>query len=247
MAVLEGGACAFLAGLASLEVHHWVSGGTLRSLEPGWLEPALHVSVLGAVGLLLLLLAVRSGRFVIAVAARVVGGLALAGGIILIAANPVITDEPVGAALFWNALLPGYAVPALLAVAAVAAGAPSRRLLASYAVAALFMWITLTVRHAFHREGMGVEIGIEDAELWAYSGAWLLMGGGLMAVGLRAGVRSLRLAALALVGLAAAKVFLLDMAGLDGLWRVLSFLGLGVSLIGLGAFYRRQAGAPSPS
>ena len=52
-------------------------------------------------------------------------------------------------------------------------------------------------------------------------------------------MRSLRLAALALVGLAAAKVFLVDMAGLDGLWRVLSFLGLGVSLIGLGAFYRR--------
>jgi len=29
------------------------------------------------------------------------------------------------------------------------------------------------------------------------------------------------------------------MAGLSGLWRVLSFLGLGLSLIGLGAFYRR--------
>jgi uncharacterized membrane protein len=47
------------------------------------------------------------------------------------------------------------------------------------------------------------------------------------------------LAALALVGLTAAKVFLVDMAGLEGLWRVLSFLGLGVALIGLSAIYRR--------
>lgn len=60
-----------------------------------------------------------------------------------------------------------------------------------------------------------------------------------MAAGLATGQRALRLAALALVALVAAKVFLLDMAGLGGLWRVLSFLGLGLCLIGLGAFYRR--------
>ena len=36
--------------------------------------------------------------------------------------------------------------------------------------------------------------------------------------------------------------FLVDMSGLEGLWRVLSFLGLGLSLIGLGAVYRRFAG-----
>jgi len=45
--------------------------------------------------------------------------------------------------------------------------------------------------------------------------------------------KSLRLAALGIVGLVAAKAFLIDMAGLDGLWRVLSFLGLGLTLIAL--------------
>ena len=77
------------------------------------------------------------------------------------------------------------------------------------------------------------------SELWAYSGAWLALGAALMAAGWRSGLRGLRLAALSLVALVAAKVFLVDMAGLGGLWRVLSFLGLGLSLIGLGAFYRR--------
>jgi len=34
-------------------------------------------------------------------------------------------------------------------------------------------------------------------------------------------------------------VFLVDMADLTGLWRVLSFLGLGLALIGLGVVHRR--------
>ena len=53
-----------------------------------------------------------------------------------------------------------------------------------------------------------------------------------------------RIWALAIVGLVAAKAFLIDMAGLTGLWRVLSFLGLGLVLIGLGTLYRRFV--PSP-
>jgi uncharacterized membrane protein len=65
-----------------------------------------------------------------------------------------------------------------------------------------------------------------------------------MAVGIAAGIRRLRLAALAIIGLTSAKVFLVDMAGLVGLWRVLSFLGLGLVLIGLGAAYRRLVVPP---
>jgi uncharacterized membrane protein len=36
-----------------------------------------------------------------------------------------------------------------------------------------------------------------------------------------------------------AKVFLIDMAGLQGLLRVMSFFGLGAALLGLGYAYRR--------
>ena len=86
---------------------------------------------------------------------------------------------------------------------------------------------------------------MEDAELWAWSGAWLAYGVAVMAIGIAAGIRRLRLAALAIVGLTTAKVFLVDMSGLVGLWRVLSFLGLGLVLIGLGAAYRRLV-APRP-
>jgi uncharacterized membrane protein len=89
-------------------------------------------------------------------------------------------------------------------------------------------------------------VAVQDAELWAWSGAWLAYGIAVMAIGIGVGARQLRLAALAIVGLATAKVFLVDMAGLVGLWRVLSFLGLGLVLIGFGAAFRRLV-APTPA
>ena len=44
---------------------------------------------------------------------------------------------------------------------------------------------------------------------------------------------------LGIVGLATAKVFLLDMSGLEGAWRALSFIGLGLALVGIGLVYQK--------
>jgi len=43
----------------------------------------------------------------------------------------------------------------------------------------------------------------------------------------------------AVIGLVCAKVFLIDMSGLTDLYRVASFLGLGLSLVGIGYIYQR--------
>ena len=47
------------------------------------------------------------------------------------------------------------------------------------------------------------------------------------------------------MALVTAKVFLVDMGGLTGLWRVLSFLGLGLTLIALGSLYGRFVAKPA--
>jgi uncharacterized membrane protein len=115
-----------------------------------------------------------------------------------------------------------------------------RHILAAYAVVAGFVWITLQIRQIFHPSSMALSASpIEEAELWAWSGAWLGYGIVLMFLGIRASNRALRLTALGVVGLVCVKVFLIDMADLTGLWRVVSFLGLGLALIGLGAVHRR--------
>jgi uncharacterized membrane protein len=171
----------------------------------------------------------------------------------LLLGNPAFTGEPVGPTPVLNALLPAYLLPALLAALAVrhpgtTRPPPLRPVLGGYALIAAFAWITLEVRHLFHPAAIGLDAApIEDAELWAWSGAWLVFGAALMAGGIRAGSKALRLAAIAVIGLTAAKVFMVDMAGLVGLWRVLSFLGLGLTLIGLGAVYRRFVQPPLPT
>lgn len=246
VAVLEAGACAFAALGVALEVHHAVDPGRMAAFDSGFVEAAVQVSAAGAVAVVLQRVHSRSGRVVLGAAWRLLGGLALAGGAALLVFNPGITGDIVGRSLLGNALLPAYAVPAALALVALQGGATPRRLLAGYALLAAFAWVTLEVRQVFHPGALDFDgEPFDDFEVWAYSGAWLLLGAALMAAGLRIGQRGLRLAALALVALVAAKVFLLDMAGLGGLWRVLSFLGLGLSLIGLGAFYRRYVVPPA--
>lgn len=176
---------------------------------------------------------------------RIQGALALAGGAILILANPASTGEPVGSLPFLDWLLPAYLLPAVLAlVAARSLAPPYRTVLASYALFAIFVWITLEIRHLFHGTVIGPRQSLTGPELWAMSGGWLAYGAALLVAGLRMKMRPLRLAGIGLVGLVAAKVFIVDMAELDGLWRVLSFLGLGLSLIALGTVYRRLADRP---
>jgi uncharacterized membrane protein len=56
-----------------------------------------------------------------------------------------------------------------------------------------------------------------------------------------------RHAALTVLSVTVAKVFLYDMADLTGLYRVASFLGLGLVLIGIGYVYRRFVFRPPPA
>ena len=60
---------------------------------------------------------------------------------------------------------------------------------------------------------------------------WALAGVGTMVLGLRRDLGIVRIAGLALLGLAVAKVFLFDLATLTSVYRVVSFIGLGLLLL----------------
>jgi len=68
----------------------------------------------------------------------------------------------------------------------------------------------------------------------------------LLLLGLAGRHRILRLASAAILVLAVAKVFLIDMAALEGVLRALSFLGLGLVLVGIGLIYQRLLAPPRP-
>jgi uncharacterized membrane protein len=244
--VLEAGSVAFVTVLAALEIRQGfhVFGG-LPGPSLMFAEAALQLTSLAVLAFATLRIAERLNRPVLMWCWYVQGLLASVIGIVLVGLNPAVSDLEVGSLKLLDWLLPAYLLPALIAAAATREPAirrlPELRIaLAGYALLAGFVWLTLEVRHLFNAGPIGLRSApVQDAELWAWSGAWLAYGVVVMAIGIAAADRRVRLAALAVVGLTSAKVFIFDMSGLVGLWRVLSFLGLGLVLIGLGAVYRR--------
>ena len=106
------------------------------------------------------------------------------------------------------------------------------------AAASFLAMVSLHVRYAFNGEDL-VEGVMSMEEFYTYSVVWLLSGLVSLGVGIHKNISALRLAATALIGVTICKVFLLDAAELDGLYRVFSFIGLGLSLIGLSFFYTK--------
>lgn len=252
--VLEAGAVAFLTVLVGMEVRQISNDGTIARAELAFAEAALHVSSLGVLAVVMMRIATRLDRPVFGWSWRIQGVVGLIWGVGLLAGNPLVSGDHVGHWPLINWLLPAYLLPAGLALVAARHPATAtplrlRLVLAIYALCAGFTWITLETRHLFHGPRIGLSRPALDPELWALSGAWLVYGALLLTIGFRRGLKPLRLTALAFIALAAAKVFIIDMSDLTGLWRVLSFLGLGLALIALGSVYRRMAGGtvPSPS
>ncbi|HEU5303653.1 MAG TPA: DUF2339 domain-containing protein [Gemmatimonadales bacterium] len=75
----------------------------------------------------------------------------------------------------------------------------------------------------------------------AVSAWWLVFAAALVAVGFRRSLKQVRLAGLAVAGLAVVKVLLYDLSSLDALYRVGSVFILGLVLLLLAYLYHRQA------
>jgi len=187
----------------------------------------------------------KAPRIVTAWGARLLLGAATLQVVALqvVLTNPLLTGEDVGGTVFFNKLLLAYLVPAVigLAVLWLARQQGHERVLraaAGLAFGLVFVWLTLEVRHLF--QGGVLDVGaVSDAEGYSYSVAWMLYAGALLALGVLLNESALRHAGLGLVLLVVAKVFIWDMAGLAGLYRAASFLGLGLSLVAIGFFYQR--------
>ncbi|MEE3623367.1 DUF2339 domain-containing protein [Nitrospirillum sp. BR 11752] len=158
--------------------------------------------------------------------------------------NPLWADEPVGSWPVVNLLLLIYALPALLfgLVAWGQTPGPGRRVLVTLVLVLAFACVSLEVRQAFHGSILTLWAhggGRPDAEWYSYSAAWLGFALVLLAAGVKTRRADVRYASLAVLLVTVLKVFLSDMADLTGLLRILSFLGLGLCLMGIGYVYQR--------
>jgi uncharacterized membrane protein len=152
--------------------------------------------------------------------------------------NPAWTDQWVGTLPILNLLLPAYLFSAVWLYAARRRADVATRSgfwLAAF-LAALIAGVALMVRQLFQGailSGPATPI----AEFYGYSLAGLVVAIGLILAGMRLPDKALRLAGLILLTATILKVFLVDASELEGLLRILSFLGLGIALIGIGRLY----------
>jgi len=105
----------------------------------------------------------------------------------------------------------------------------------------MILTVLATVRQAM--QGTMLSGGATGTgENYLYSVGLMLLAITWLVRGMMAGSRLLRMAGLALLTAVTLKVFLIDAAALTGLLRILSFLGLGIALIGIGWAYGRVMG-----
>jgi hypothetical protein len=152
--------------------------------------------------------------------------------------NPALVAQWVGTIPVFNLILPAFLLSAFWLYAArrrAEAATRSGFWLAAF-LAASIAGVALMVRQVFQGPILtGPEMPI--AEFYGYSLAGLIVAIGLIVAGIRLPDKALRLAGLLLLAAAIAKVFLIDASELEGVLRILSFLGLGVALIGIGWLY----------
>jgi len=252
--MVDAAAILFTVLLIVLEVRHYLTGDPYGSASP-LAETALDVSLLLAMVIGLERLRLKSGSVIHDLGTRLLGAWVFVMIVFSLGVsdNPLFTGEQVGGP-FINLILLGYGLPAILAgiLAVLIYGTRPAWYSATAAAAALGLalaYLSLEIRALYHGPVL-IEGATSDAEQYTYSAAWLLFGVALLAAGLLRRSLTLRIASAAVMMLTVLKVFLIDMSDLTGIYRALSFLGLGAVLIGIGWFYQRllfpRAASTSP-
>jgi uncharacterized membrane protein len=234
-----------------------MNGGNVYAQGVGIGELGLQVSTGLAMAIGLERMRARSSSIVHDWSARILVGLASVTIVVqlLFRQNPLLTGVPVGG-LFFNDILLGYGIPAVL-IGILTRVIRNIRPNSAYVAAAgssiamMMIYLSLEVRTIFQGPVLSLPF-MTDAEDYAYSAVWLGSGVVLLLAGVALKSQPARLASVAVVTLTTLKVFLHDLAGVQGIYRALSFIGLGLVLMGIGWLYQRLlfqrslAASPSP-
>lgn len=242
--IVESAAILFTVLLAFLEIRHFMNGGDIYRQTSRLGELALQVCTGLAMTIGLEHVRRRTGSIVHDIGAQIVAGLTFIGIAfgLLIAVNPLNTGEPIGGR-FFNLILLGYGFPAILAIVLAMTTRDHRpmsyRWIAAATAFVLSMaYLTLQVRTFYHGEVLTVG-RTGNAEQYTYSAVWLAYAVALLLAGIWLRSQPARLASALVTALTVGKVFLIDMADLTGAWRALSFIVLGLVLVGIGLLYQR--------
>nr|WP_279306618.1 DUF2339 domain-containing protein [Microvirga solisilvae] len=242
----EGLSIVFAALLVFFEIRHAVHGGDPLADKFTLVENGLIATESLAFAILLTRLDIRRADPIYrwgALAFRVISFFYCFFGLFL-GGNPLISKQQALGGVILNSLLLAYLLPSILAGVLAYVERNSRPYyyaLSSAVLSLLLQWayVALEIRRIFHGPVLSLRLGFTQGEQWSYSVALLVIGMVLLGFGILRDNRFARIASAVYLVLAVLKVFIIDLSNLEGVMRALSFIGLGLVLIGIGLVYQR--------
>lgn len=247
---LEAAAIHLLVLTLGAEVRYWLYDGDIFVPEYSLQESAINTSLWAALGLSYHYRAGFSHNLerLYRVASALLLGLALASYALSVTVlNPLWNSSAdISGRPLFNLLLLAYGLPVILAllVQRLYPLRAARKLAGIIAAAGLLLFVSLEIRHLWQGR-VDIHLATGNGELYTYSIVWLVMAAAAIVAGTWWQRQHLNRGGFLLLAVVIAKIFLVDMSGLEGLLRVASFMGLGFGLLGLA--YLRSRIRPAPA
>lgn len=226
------------------EVRYWLYDGNVFVERYSLTEAAINASLWTAMALGYRYRAVHGQQLgnLYRICSRLLLGMGAASYALAVTVlNPWWSGELISPKPLANLLLLAYGLPVVMALlVALFHERRFRDIALAVAGAALLLFVSLEIRHLW-QGALSLRLPIGNGELYSYSAVWLMLAAAATVAGGLWRWQNLYRAGMALLGVVIAKLFLVDMSGLEGLLRATSFMGLGLCLLALAWLHRRLA------
>ncbi|WP_319781953.1 DUF2339 domain-containing protein [Oceanisphaera sp. IT1-181] len=249
---LEAATLHLLVLFLGAELRYWLYDGDIFSQQYSFTEATINTLLWGGLSMTYLLRgrAAQQLAWLYGGCALLLLGLSSLSYLVLISVyNPWWGGAEISDIRLFNMLLPAYGGPVLLALAlAIMLNRFPQLLPKSVAIrqwalvvagGAFMLFSALEIRQLWRGSDMELWSGLNSGELYTYSVVGMLYAIIGITYATKKGYPLIYKAGMILLGLVIAKIFLIDMDGLQGLWRVSAFMGLGLALLGLAWMHQK--------
>ncbi|MFD1007126.1 DUF2339 domain-containing protein [Oceanisphaera ostreae] len=240
---LEAATLHLLVLFLGAELRYWLYDGDIFNHEYSFIEATVNMLLWGGLSISYMIRAKAAQQlaWLYRWCALILLGLSAVSYLILVTFyNPWWDGAYISATPIFNMLLPAYGGPVLLALAIGRFPHHAPKLWAwCVAAIALMLFTALEIRHLWRGSDMALWSGMNSGELYTYSVVGMLYAIIAIIYATKNGYPQFYKAGMVLLGLVIAKIFLVDMSGLQGLWRVAAFMGLGLALLGLAWMHQK--------
>lgn len=171
-----------------------------------------------------------------------ISGSALLHLFLSVLQNPFVVYHSTGTGIFFNWLIPLWLVPALVLISMIYVRLvinKLRPLLLGISCLFIALYINGLIRGIYHPALSFSDFAVGQQELYVYSIVWLVIAIGLIVSAQIYKNESINKAGFSVLAIVILKAFIIDLSNLEGLYRALSFMGLGLSLVGIGWLFQR--------